>query len=917
MIVGPVAFLLPMVLLGLLVLPILWWLQRATPPSPILLKFPGVRLLLGLVDPEKMPDKTPWWLLLLRIAAIAAAIFAFAEPILNPDTRPEGDGPLLILMDGGWASAPDWVERIAEVEAMIDKAARTGRPTAFVSLAQILPQDDAMPFKDARDWLPEIRALEPQAWAPDRAGFVEWLTAGSENFETYWVTDNLAHQDDKLVTMLESKGALRIIGTTNVPLALRPLEVKDGLLVATAVGAAIATDRPVTATVYGTTPNGTRAKLATSSEILAANETLLEFEYDLPLELRNRVTRVVLEGENSAAAIALADDGLRRRKVALVGAATQEGPQLVSPLHFLRNALEPSVELIEGDLADILLAAPDVIVLPDAGELSRGSVTHLTEWIEAGGMLLRFAGPRMAASGAGQLGDDPLLPVRLRAGGRTLGGAMSWTTPKHLQAFADSSPFYGLAIPEDVQVTSQVVAQPGPDLAERTLASLEDNTPLVTARAQGKGRVVLFHVTANAEWSSLPLSGLFVQMLERLSVSTGGAGANVDLAGRSWVPEQVLDGYGVLNDVENVVPVLGERLMEDPVGIDAAPGIYRSGDMAVTINVLKAEDTLAALELPLGNAVEILGQSNEQSLKPWLLMAVLGLLMLDILATLLVSGRLANMSAVRAATLLLAATFMIPAPDAQAQDELAIRAANDTVLAYVITGDQRVDQISAAGLSGLSETLTSRTSVEPAAPIGVNIETDELAFFPLLYWPISETQRPLSEAAILRLNQYMANGGTILFDTRDAHLGSGFGTGTANGRALRELAASLDIPPLEPIAEDHVLTRTFYLLQDFPGRYVGPDVWVEVATGNEVDGQPFRNSNDGVTPVVIGGNDWASAWAIGANGRPLYPVGRGLAGERQRELANRFGVNLVMYVMTGNYKSDQVHVPALLERLGE
>jgi hypothetical protein len=116
-----------------------------------------------------------------------------------------------------------------------------------------------------------------------------------------------------------------------------------------------------------------------------------------------------------------------------------------------------------------------------------------------------------------------------------------------------------------------------------------------------------------------------------------------------------------------------------------------------------------------------------------------------------------------------------------------------------------------------------------------------------------------------------------------------------------------------------VLTRTFYLLQDFPGRFASRDVWVEtsVPAAEQVEGMPFRNLNDGVTPVVIGGNDWAAAWAMGENGAYLFPVGRGYAGERQREFALRFGVNLVMHVLTDNYKSDQVHVPALLDRLGQ
>jgi len=191
-------------------------------------------------------------------------------------------------------------------------------------------------------------------------------------------------------------------------------------------------------------------------------------------------------------------------------------------------------------------------------------------------------------------------------------------------------------------------------------------------------------------------------------------------------------------------------------------------------------------------------------------------------------------------------------------------------------------------------------------------------FFPMIYWPISADQPVPSDAAYARLNAYLRGGGMIVFDTRDADIGR-FGAATPNGRALREIARPLDIPPLEPVPEDHVLTRTFYLLQDFPGRFLGRDVWVEAAPpdAEQVEGMPFRNLNDGVSPVVIGGNDWAAAWATDETGRPLYPIGRGFTGERQREIALRFGINLVMYVLSGNYKSDQVHVPALLDRLGQ
>ena len=253
-------------------------------------------------------------------------------------------------------------------------------------------------------------------------------------------------------------------------------------------------------------------------------------------------------------------------------------------------------------------------------------------------------------------------------------------------------------------------------------------------------------------------------------------------------------------------------------------------------------------------------------------------------------------------------------PQAEA---FAQAATGSVVLGYILSGDAQVDEVARQGLEGLGRALWQRTSVEPAAPMEVDPETDELSFFPLLYWPITGTTPIPSEAAYDRLNAYLRGGGMIVFDTRDAGI-AGLGAATPEGRRLQAIARPLDVPPLSPVPEDHVLTRTFYLLQDFPGRHQGRDVWVEAAPEEEpTPGMPFRNLNDNVTPVVIGGNDWAAAWAMNPVGMPLYPVGRGMAGERQREMAYRFGVNLVMHVLTGNYKSDQVHVPALLERLGQ
>jgi hypothetical protein len=925
------AFTAPLLLLALVALPILWWLLRAVPPAPIRRRFPGVALLLGLQDDDSQTDKTPWWLLLLRMLAVAAAIVGFAGPTLNPQTERAGDGPLLIVMDASWASARDWSDRTERVSTLLEEAGRAARPVALVALTD-LPAGEPV-FQSANAWAARLPSISPAPYAPDYAAATQWSEGVEARADVFWVSDGLAHEGrDDLLGALSDIGPVSAFQGGRDVLAIAPPRFVDGMIRTDIQRHLAAAPREVTVVAHGLDPAGIPRDLARQTVLLDTGDTRATAEFDLPPELRNRITRFEIAGERSAGAVTLTDDALQRREVALIDAQGEdEGQALLSPLHYLRQALAPTADLIEGALSDMLLASPDALILADVATLSPDEEAALIDWVERGGLLVRFAGPRLAASDVARDAAGPLMPVRLRAGGRTVGGAMSWGEPKALSPFPETSPFFGLPIPGDVTVESQVMAQPDPQLSERTIASLTDGTPLVTRATLGQGSVVLFHVTANADWSSLPLSGLFVQMLERLAVSTRPALPDSDdVAGITWVPEQVLDGFGTLRDAGIRPGIPGETMVEAPLSADLLPGLYSGSDQRIARNVMTGEAELAPATWPASVPVEGMAVIQATDLMAFFLQAALLLLLIDALAALWLAGRLSGPIGRSAATVVLALLLAGQVPSAAfaqsgtggdgltPEDELALLATSEVTLAYIITGDPELDRTSQAGLQGLTNTLWARTSVEPAPPIGVNLETDELAFFPMLYWPVSAAQEMPSTEAYRRLNDYLRSGGMIVFDTRDAHIG-GFGSGTPEGRRLRLLAAPLDIPPLEPIPPDHVLTRTFYLLQDFPGRHASRDVWVEAAPpdAEQIEGMPFRNLNDGVTPVLIGGNDWAAAWAVDNTGRALLPVGRGMTGERQREIALRFGVNLVMHVLSGNYKSDQVHVPALLDRLGQ
>lgn len=915
LILGPLGFAAPWVLGALIVLPVLWVILRALPPAPRQVSFPGTALLAGLIDRAPEARRTPWWLMLLRLLAAATLILAFAGPVWKPVVQAPASGPLLIVLDGGWAAAPDWAARQTRAERALRDAAADGRPAALL-VADGRAAPGPLVFAPADTLMATLRAAQPAGWPTTLPDDPQATLADvpQGRLSTLWIADGLDHSGR--IDWLAALAGRGQVSVSPPGRALSALELVGGGTPALRLTGDPGGDDPQVLAI-GPDPQGIERDLVhlpAAAPVTDGGMTRRAVPIDLPPELRNRITRFQIEGQTHAGAVVLADDRVRRRKVGLVGDAdTQaEGQQLLSPLYYLRRALNPVADLVEGGLGDVLDTAPDVIVLAD--QVGLPEAPALSEWVDEGGLLIRFAGPRMASSD--RLSDEPLLPVTLRQGGRDIGGALSWGDPRGLAPFAGDGLFAGLTAPDDVAVRAQLMAQPAPDLSDSTLASLSDNTPLVTRKRQGQGQIVLFHVTADPEWSTLPISGLFVQMLERVlataRVSPAEEGAD-DRDQPFWTAESALDGFGRAVSVDDIAPVPAADLDLGP-GAGRPAGIYAAGDRRVALN---AGGDLILADWP-GAIVEAQAETPDRDLKGWLLAAAALILALDAAgsALLMRGGRVA------AVVLALLAASLSGPPPARAQgmpegqlNPDLVRAADEVALAYVVTGDGQVDDTSRRGLEGLTLALRQRTSVEPGAPVGIDLDRDDLAVLTLLYWPVTETQAAPSPMAYLRLNHFLRSGGMILFDTRDGDL-AGVG-GPDMSDALRRLAAPLDIPPLAPVPGDHVLTRSFYLLSDFPGRWQGNPVWTEAPPVSAVaaEGVPFRQLNDGVSPVVIGGNSWAEAWAVDDNGYATFPVGRGWDGEQQREIAFRFGINLVMYVLTGNYKSDQVHVPALLDRL--
>lgn len=893
----------PALLIGLLALPAIWVLFRASPPAPRTQRFPPYDILKALNKTAETPQRTPWPLLVLRMALAAAAIIALSGPILNAPKPAPGGGPLVFVVDDSFAAADHWRLRREALLLGAGEAAAANRPVFLVTTAGETLVENAGPMSGA-EAKARFEALEPKSWPADRARAGAALNALSEGAlrggaELRWLSDGVASAgDDAFWDSLDSDFATTIFAPAGEAVMIVRASPAGGrawrverLAASGAVDGALAA-RARNGRLLGVAPF-----------TIPAGARSVDVAIDLPLALRNDIAATAIEGVRSAGAVHLADARNRRLLIGLVANDVGSADSLLSGLHYVRKALAPFAEFEERALEDLLRPDVSAIILDDIGTLRERDAASVSEWIESGGVLIRFAGDTLAA--AAEAGAVALTPTPLR-GGRAVGGALSWASPQALTGFSPAGPFADMSAPDDVLIRRQVLAEPGAANETNAWASLADGTPLVTGAARGAGVVALVHVTATPAWSDLPLSATFVEMLRRLSfMSTLGAKTGADEA--RYAPNRILDGFGAFRAPDAQTPPVTLEAAARGANLAAPAGLYGAPQSPIAVNALAADARFEPIDFGARPTAPYGGAAPVRLAAPFLFAAAM-LLILDGLATLFFAGRWPRLRARAAAALWLLVFAPFDPRGARAEPldppigEAAIRAALETRLAYVRTGDPGLDLISERGLAALTEELAARSSLEPASPAAIDPETDDLSVYAFLYWPIAADMPDPSDAALANIESFMRFGGLLVFDTRDDERA---GAPTPEREALRRVLERLNIPPLSPVGDNHVLSRSFYLLPELYGRLEGGVVWAESA-GEE---------NDAVTPLIIGGRDWAGAWARTPQGDPMRPMAT--AGSGARERAYRAGVNMAMVAFTGSYKTDQLHTATLLKRLGE
>lgn len=817
-----------------MLLPLVWWLARRTPPAPRVVRLPSILLLGPRDDAPPVRRRPPWWLLALRVAAVALLLGGLAGPSWRAVPVEPGAARVAIVIDNGWVAGEPW-ERLRAAARREIAALPDGARVALIGTAERGRGVDLVTPAAARA---ALDAMVPRAWAGDRVAAAGRLPPRAA---LVWIADGV----EDAGAALRRRGGRVVIEPPAAPVIRAARRTPEGWRVALALPELARDDWELVAR------DAAGARLAGVRFGRGASDVALAVEPGAA----PRVAMLALDRAEGAGARWLVDRSGERPRVALVDGERAEGaPPLERGGFYVRRALEPHAPVTAVTLDAAAAGAGELVVLVDVA-VRRGAVADaLLARARRGAVVVSFAGPRVAAAGSA------LAPAPLGAASRALGGALSWSAPQRVSGVAADGPLAGLGPLGAVSVRRQLLDRGGAPGVMRW-AWLADGTPFVTARREGAGLLVLVHTAAGPGWSNLPLTGALEAMLARLLPLAANPGALRAAVNAPWVLASEMRGDGSLAPPGARRVIAAADWARAGVSERAPPGLWRAGGAVRARNLADGAMPPGFDFPPLATGGMRVGPSAgvPLALGPWLVGLALLLAAVD---GLIAAGPAARRLLAGAAAL---GVLGAAGAGAAAQGQAAIE------VAYVRSGDAATDAAARGGLEALARVLARRTAVKADAVRGVDPATERLGRYALIYWPV---RRAPSAAQAVRARAYLARGGLILFD-----LG-------ASGAALAELG----LPPLEPLGRGHVLMRAFYQLRD-PG-----GVWIEAGT---------RGANGRVAGAIVGRGGWAAAWAE-ADGAGPYEA---------REMALRFGVNLVIYALTGTYKADQVHAKALMERM--
>lgn len=878
-----IGFTMPWALLSLFSLPFLWYLMHTRRPRARFVRFPAIRLLLELPQHEATPKTAPWYHVLIRLLGISALFIALAGPYWQAPNTPSTSiqkQPVLIILQNDWQAFGQWEGQQAAVRKTLERLTQENRLALIIPTLQTknIPQE----FTAASPWQSFSTKIVPHASSMDWDDFQKRLknalALSSSPIDVLWIGPRTQRQDQDLRAILADQTVFYDYSDPALSTPKAVLHAVERHQDGYEIRYSAAPQTPLSISL-----RDEKNQALWSAPLPMIEDLQSKAVINVPPALRPQARSLLLGNHPHPAAQHHLTDQWRDQHILLL-APNNQGQTLTDPAYYLKTALAPYVQVSRNNSVPNDFSPYHIIMDSAQRPLSARDEQRLAQWVQAGGTFIRFGHSHFQPDRL----NSPLNVTPLRPHLRYFSGSLSWEKTGLLAPFPADGPFYTLETSDKVNVQQHQLprAPLPPDVA--IWARLQDNSPLITARRSGQGQLVQFYIAPLADWSNLIYAGTFESLLIRTlqQAHRPQDGMQND---RPLVPHAFFTPQGSLAPLSTTLSIPSLRIPDLTTKMpsqDTPAGLYAQGSVQYyySLGAFTVLPNSAPTALPWQTA-----QLAVLFLQGWFLMIAFICLVLDSLFS--------NHRLRRSSVVILLALYATPlsAADPTPLSAKTYEALSQMRLAYVESGQPPIDHAVNRGLLGLSRVMRQRTSVHLAAPHTFDPNQEDPSLYPLIYWPLPEPLADLSIPAQKRLKSYLQNGGMIIFDT----------LGKARPQAISSLTNQLSLSTLAPIDTDHILTRTFYLLSQFPGQYDHPKLWAE----------QNNNSNlDGVSSVLIGQNSWAYAWARDDNNKPLYPVIPN--GEDQREYAYRSGINMVLYALSGHYKGDQVHMPAILQRLG-
>ena len=884
-------------LFGLLLTPIIWFIVKSFPPTPKSYDFSSFFLLEKIDYDAPKNKKTPLWLLIFRIFFFILIVFYFSKPFLNNNNSATDEKyeKYLIVADIGWSTAKDW-NKFKELVLEVGKEAEKNKKEILFFHSNLKSYKDLQIFKTnyaLKDYLENLSPLPLQfkKSSIDKLIQDESLFKNSKIFMVFSKFDFYDFPN-------YYKNLSLIKNNSNNYYYINPLET---ILI---INSLKATKGKITCEIYRLGKNSFKQDFfvnveTVNNEIVYSDKHVIDekenkkiLNLSFPTEIFNQIKSIRIVGQNHAGAKYYFDDFSKKKNIAIINDNEyhKESP-LLSPIYYLKKSLDSKHNIKVEKIDNILNSNYSTIIIPETVKIPNAFDKRLNDWLLEGGTLIKFS-------------DDTLVEKKLNfltskeiyGKIRNIEGQLTINNKLFISEFKKDSIFYGLEVPKDITINKQLIFDTNPKQV-KVLAKLNDNTPLVSMKKFGEGEIILFHVGANNNWSNLPISSLFPDMINRVLLFSKNYNSS-NLTDLNLNKE--IDGFGNLITPKKIVTIgKFDKLKTVKPSFDIPPGQYENNQISIALN-LSTNIGQHQIKEADRSAISTYSFKNTKDLSSIILKIILTMFILDLLLTLMIKNNI-NLSKIvtKRINVLIFILFFLTFI------KLENVSANETYLAYVKIKNTQINNISKNGLETIRNLLITRTSINPKGVIGLDINSDYIFSYPFIYWPLTKNLLSIEKSEIIKIKNYLDNGGIFFFDI------IGFSRKNLNLKEkkfqeIRNFLNEIGANELSIIPKGHTLTKSFYLLNKFPGKWDNRFLFVESSN---------LQYKDGVSSIILGFNDWAKAWAVDDNNLPLFPVVPG--GERQRELAYRFGINITMYALTGNYKSDQIHSKSILKRLSK